>query len=42
MSQRAKAEKKSARDLKTLGIILENLVEGLGSRGERCWSYEST
>ena len=30
MSQKPKAEKKSARDLKTLGIILENLVEGLG------------
>ena len=30
MSQKAKAEKKSARDFKTLGIILENLVEGLG------------
>ena len=38
-TQKAKAERKSARNLKNLHILLENSAEGLRSRREHCWSY---
>ena len=38
-TKRPKSKKKSVRDLKNLGILLENSAEGLGSRRERCWCY---
>ena len=36
-----KATRYSARDLKSLCILLENLGEGLGSRRGCCWGYIS-
>ena len=39
--QKAKAERKSARDLKNLFILPENSAEGLRHRRERCWGYVS-
>ena len=33
---KTKAERKSDKDLKNLRILLENLTEGLGTRGECC------
>ena len=37
--KRPKPLRYSARDLKTLGILLENSAECLGSRRERCCRY---
>ena len=39
--KRAKAKRKSARDLKNLSILPENSAEGLRSRRECCWGYVS-
>ena len=40
-SQKAKAKRKWARDLKTWCILPENSAEGLRSRREHCWGHES-
>ena len=39
--KKAKAERKSAGDLKNLLILPENSAEGFMSRRERCWVYVS-
>ena len=39
--KKAKAKRKSARDLKNLHILSENSTDGLRSRRERCWGYIS-
>ena len=38
---RARAKRKSARDLKNLVILQENSAEGLRPRREHCWDYVS-
>ena len=38
-TQKDQSRKKSTRDLKNLGILLENSAEGLGCRREHCWGY---
>ena len=40
-NQKAKTERKSARDLKNLCILPGNSAAGLGSRRERRWGFES-
>ena len=40
-AQKAKDERKSARDIKKLRILLENSAESLGSRRECCLGYLS-
>ena len=37
--KKAKSARYSAKDLKNLCVLLENLAEGLRSRKEHCWSY---
>ena len=38
-TQKAKAARYSATDLKNLCILPENSIGGLGSRRDCCWSY---
>ena len=38
-TQKGQSRKKSARDLKNVGVFPENLAEGLKSRTECCWDY---
>ena len=40
-TQKAKVERKLARDLRNLRILPENSEKGLMSRWEHCWGYVS-
>ena len=41
-TQKTKANRTLAKNLKNLRILSENLAEGLGSRRERSWDYVFT